>query len=50
VNAATLLAWMRRTACKPAPIEQTKKKSADRSTLFFIFWLPDLDSNQGPAD
>ncbi len=27
-----------------------EKKSADCSTLFFVFWLPDLDSNQGPAD
>jgi hypothetical protein len=26
------------------------KKGIDFSMPFFAFWLPDLDSNQGPAD
>ena len=32
----------------PTPTKQ--KRSADCSALLFKFWLPDLDSNQGPAD
>ena len=31
--------------------QQTKKAaSSDAAFFYFLFWLPDLDSNQGPAD
>jgi hypothetical protein len=30
--------------------EKTRKRGIDRSMPLLKFWLPDLDSNQGPAD
>ena len=40
-------AWIKRQAARRPP---AKRKRGHIAVAPFIFWLPDLDSNQGPAD
>ena len=39
-----------KSACNVTTKESLKMKKATFFNVAFKFWLPDLDSNQGPAD